>query len=498
MGVRVRYAPSPTGRLHLGGARTALFCHLFAKARGGALVLRIEDTDRERSDPGLEGSLAEDLAWLGVVPDEGPGAGGPFGPYRQSERLGLYRGAADDLVERGAAYPCFLSQAEIEELTDLAVRENLPPHAHHGRSGEIPREEAGARVRGGEPHAVRFRNPGGTWTVEDRVRGRVSWDSGTVGDFVLLRTDGTPVYNFCCAVDDALMEITHVIRADDHLNNTVRQLMIYDAMGRTPPEFAHCSLITGPDGKKLSKRHGARAVSEYREEGYLPGAVANHLCLLGWSPPGGGDVFNVDSVASSFSLSKLSPSPAACDTLKLKNLNGQHMRALGDEDLVGYLSAAVDGRWPFDSQSPEWKRRICRLLAPRMDLPREINGHLGAVFGGAPEDSPEYREAMALPTTPAVRERLAELAREGAGGDFPGEDEVAGWLDDVKRGLGVKGRALFLGARAVLTGRGSGPDLKALVSLTPRAVLRRRLEAGAGENEGRRDGKAWTREGGGG
>ena len=291
--VRVRYAPSPTGHLHIGGARTALYCYLYARAQGGTLLLRIEDTDTKRGDEKYEKSLLDDLAWLGIHHDEGP--------YRQSERLDIYRDTADKLIKEGKAYPCFLTQDELDNLTEKAMAENKAPHAYHNRFADIPPQEALERIRSGREHAIRFKNPGKkSWSISDHVRGRVTWEGDSVGDFIIMRSDKTPVYNFCCVVDDILMGISHVIRADDHLNNTLRQLMLYDALGEKTPEFVHCSLIVGRDRQKLSKRQGSMSVASYRDRLYLSKALANYISLLGWSHPEEKDIFDVYTLGKDF------------------------------------------------------------------------------------------------------------------------------------------------------------------------------------------------------
>ena len=363
MTVKVRFAPSPTGRLHIGGVRTALYCYLYAKAQGGRSVLRIEDTDTERGKEEYEQALKEDLKWLGLRFDEGP--------YRQSERKDIYGEAAQGLVKKGKAYPCFLSPEELESLTNRAKEEKRPPHFYHGRFRDLPPKEAAERAASGEKHTIRFKNPQKAWILKDVVRGKVRWEKEMVGDFVIIRTGGMPVYNFCCVVDDILMEITHVIRASDHLNNTLRQLLLYEALGETPPAFAHCSILVGKDGKKLSKRDGAMAVSQYREEGYLPTALLNYLCLLGWGHPERKDVFDPHTLGKAFSLDRLTRPEALYDRAKLDFINGQHLRSLGDDKLVDLITKALGPEHPFHGQGLEWKQKACRLFVGRINKPGE-------------------------------------------------------------------------------------------------------------------------------
>ena len=475
MVVRVRYAPSPTGHLHIGGARTALYCYLFAKANGGSCILRIEDTDTGRSQRGSEESQVEDLAWLGIVFDENPLLGGNWGPYRQSERLGIYRKVVDDFIEWGLAYPCFLSREELDHLTEKATQEKKPPHFYHNRYANLDGQEAERKIRAGEEYVIRFKNPGGCYRIDDHVRGEVRWDADMVGDFVIVRANGIPVYNFCCAVDDALMEITHVIRAEDHLNNTPRQLMIYEALGKKPPEFAHCSLLVGEDGKKLSKRHGAASVSRYREDNYLPEAVVNYICLLGWSHPEDKDIFDVQVLGRNFSLSRLAQSPAVYDIMKLNHFNGRYMNMLGADSLVNYLSASVHGADVFHCQSDSWKQKVCALFTPKMNLPSELEDHLRYIFEETLEYTKEFKDGLKIDGIDKVKGFLEEKLADTEG-PFISEGELALWMDSLKRRFGIRGKPLFMGMRIVLTGRTQGPDLKTLIALTPVEVLRHRLK----------------------
>src|SRR5499427_9167883 len=284
--MRVRFAPSPTGHLHVGNARTALFNWLLARGSGGTFVLRIEDTDTERSTQASEAAIEQDLRWLGLDWDEGPEAGGPCGPYRQSERLHLYQSYAQELLASGAAYYCFCSAEQLEHDRQTAVAEGRPA-LYSGRCRSLPMEQAQARMTAGEQAAIRFRVPTdsqGDVVFQDVVRGEVRFPRDVIGDPIIVRADGHPAYNFAVVVDDALMEITHVIRGEDHISNTPRQVLLYEAMGFTPPKFAHLALVLGPDHSPLSKRHGATSVAEFRSKGYLPEALVNYLALLGWSP----------------------------------------------------------------------------------------------------------------------------------------------------------------------------------------------------------------------
>ena len=467
MSVRVRFAPSPTGFLHIGGLRTALYCYLFARAKGGSFILRIEDTDRTRGGEEYEKNLLDGLTWAGLTWDEGP--------FRQSERLSLYKEAAQGLVEASKAYPCFLSSEETASLTKKAQAEGKPPHFYHDRDAFLDPGEAKKRIKEGHSHTIRFKNPKKQRVMMDEVRGRVSWPDDTVGDFILIRSDGMPVYNFCCVVDDMHMGITHVIRADDHMNNTPRQLMLYEALGGKPPIFAHCSLILGVDGKKLSKRHGAVSVDEYKKKNYLPGALLNYLYLLGHTSPPGGDIFDVPSLGNSFSLSGLVKAHATYDETKLNHINGQHINFLEDDSIVDYFSRSIPKDSPFHNESSEKKIKIARLFAPRIQRPQEINEYLKILFEDTVNESFEFRKLITSKEGLLIGDYLKEKISQ-IQGPFVPESSVSQWIEELKTVHGIKGRQLFLGIRAHLTGCLEGPDLKSLVSLIPIKKIKNHLD----------------------
>ncbi|PIK15237.1 glutamate--tRNA ligase [Halobacteriovorax sp. JY17] len=475
MTVRVRFAPSPTGYLHIGGARTALYSYLFAKAKGGKYILRIEDTDLERSKREFEESQIADLLWLGIEHDEGPDKGGDFGPYRQSERMQMYKDIAWDFVERGLAYPCFLTNEELEELSNKANEEKKAPHAYHGKFRDYDLAEAKKRVESGEEHVIRFKNPGKKWTFTDLVRGEVTFPEDMVGDFVIIRSNGMPVYNFCCVVDDYKMEMTHVFRAEEHLNNTCRQLQIYEALGATPPEFAHVSLLVGEDRQKLSKRHGATSVTQYKEMGYLPGAVTNYLTLLGWSHPDETDIFDVLELGVMFDYTRFSKSSAMYDIKKLNFFNEQWLRKLSDKEIATGFEGALGSESEFAKQTPEWKEKFAALMKEKVQLFSDIKEHMPIFFDAAADEDDQYKEAIAWETTPQVKEYLATQVGS-LSADFITEDQVGEWMDYLKKELKIKGKPLFMGMRVCLTGRAHGPDLKTVVALTPIAIVKERLK----------------------
>jgi nondiscriminating glutamyl-tRNA synthetase len=326
--VRVRFAPSPTGYLHVGNARTALFNWLYARQQDGVFILRIEDTDVERSAAEYDRRLMEDLRWLGLDWDEGPDVGGEYGPYRQSQRSEFYRAHVDKLLKDDKAYLCFCSHDELEKERKLALDAGQTP-VYSGKCRGISQEESTRRIASGEEASIRLRTPDeGIISFHDLVRGNLRFDLSLIGDPVLVRSSGLPAYNYAVVVDDFLMAITHVIRGEDHIQNTPRQILTYRALGFDPPVFAHLSMVMGKDNTRLSKRHGATAVDQFDREGILPSALFNYLALLGWAPPEGREVLTKEELIRLFRLDKVSRSSAIFDYDKLAWINRQHIKAL--------------------------------------------------------------------------------------------------------------------------------------------------------------------------
>lgn len=477
MTVRTRFAPSPTGLLHIGGARTALYNYLFAKAQGGEFILRIEDTDLERSKREYEEGMIQDLRWVGLTYDEGPDKPGKFGPYRQSERLDLYKQLAWELVDKGFAYPCFLTPEELEKNKEKAIAEKKAPHFYDSQYRNYDLDAAKKRIESGELHVIRFKNPDKEFSFKDIVRGEVCFPADMVGDFVIIRGNGLPVYNFCCMVDDWKMEISHVIRAEEHLPNTLRQLMLYEAFEVKLPVFAHVSLLVGEDRQKLSKRHGATSVKQYRDLHYLPEALMNYLCLLGWSHPDEKDIFELKEIEQVFDLSRFTKASAFYDIQKLNYFNGQYLRKLNLDHLLDKVDASLPKEHPFRAQTPEWKGRCLDLFKEKINLVSELEEHLKLVFELKVEESAdqvkEREEAQSWETTPQIRDYLKEqlqLLKQ------QGEAHVDGsildqWMNYIKKEMKIKGRPLFMGVRVVLTLQTHGPDLKQLIPLTPIEIL---------------------------
>jgi nondiscriminating glutamyl-tRNA synthetase len=444
MTVRVRFAPSPTGHLHVGGARTAIFNWLFAKHHGGTFILRVEDTDQARSTRESEEMVLGDLRWLGLAWDEGPDLGGPHAPYRQSERVELYGRVANELLERGVAYRCYCSEEELEAKRKQAEADGRPPH--YDLTCYRNRRDDDA------PHAIRFHVPhaadgAGDVTIDDAIRGEVTWRKESLGDFIIVRTDRLPTYNFCVVVDDHDMEITHVIRAEEHLTNTHRQVLIYRAMGWDVPVFAHVSLILGQDRTKLSKRHGATSVTAYAEEGYLPDAMVNYLTLLGWSSPDGLDVFSRDYAIANFSLERVNSAPAVFDPTKFEWLNGQYIHSMAADVLAPLVRPFFDVPW-LNEGIDVVKTSVHRLT--------EFADTLRFVLEYAP---PSIERPFA--------EKLAEELREhGAPRD---EASYKAMTERLKNATGAKGKALFMPLRLAMTGVEHGPELVRTIPLLQHA-----------------------------
>jgi glutamyl-tRNA synthetase/nondiscriminating glutamyl-tRNA synthetase len=462
---RLRFAPSPTGSLHLGNARTALFNWLVARRTGGTFLLRVEDTDTEREQEGSEAGIFEDLRWLGLDWDEGPDRGGPVGPYRQSERSDHYRRAIDHLLAGGRAYRCFCSEETLE-----ADRKS---HAgYSGRCREIARADAERRAADGEPHAVRFRTippkPSAADLVvrfHDRLRGEVSFPAIDLGDPVLVRRDGRPTYNFAVVVDDLAMGITLVLRGDDHLSNTPRQVLLFRSLGGALPEFAHLPMVRGSDGERLSKRHGATSVAEFRRMGYPPEAILNALVLMGWSPSGDRTIVSVPEMVAEFDLDRVGRSPAVFDPAKLSWISGQHVHALPADRLTREVREALRaaGRLPEGGAASvdRWVEGVAELVRPSIAHFDQVVPRCAAVFLGS--ELPVTDEAKAILADPASAPVLAALEAEFAGGEPETTEAWHAARDRVRAAAGVKGKALFHPIRAALTGDLHGPELDRLV-----------------------------------
>ena len=474
MSVRVRFAPSPTGHLHIGGARTALYNYLFARANGGVNILRVEDTDPERSRPEFEKSQIEDMKWLGIEFQEGPENPGEFGPYRQSERFPIYREIAAKWLEEGRAFECFCTPEELEQKKQKAQEEGGDPR-YDGTCHHLSAEEIKRRKEGGEKPVIRFKTTEREYSFEDMVRGVVTFPANMVGDFVIMRADGSPVYNYCCVVDDHQMKISHVIRADDHTNNTLRQLMLYEALGARPPVFGHVSLLVGKDRQKLSKRHAATSVEKYREMGLLPQALMNYLTNLGWSHPEEKEIYSLAELGELFSEKRFSKSPATFDMEKLYWVNSHYLKESAPEKLIELLQAYMPSEHFFFAQDESWKKSCLALFIEKINTLSEFAPMIDGLWDEDVSACEEFPEIASWETTSDMAKYLLEQLN-GINGQFVTSEDFDHWGQHLKKEMKIKGKPLFKGLRACLTGKGQGPDLKVLVTLVPREVLVKRVQ----------------------
>jgi nondiscriminating glutamyl-tRNA synthetase len=467
--VRVRFAPSPTGQLHIGNVRTALFNWLFARQKRGTFVLRIEDTDVERSEARYETQLLEDLKWLGLDWDEGPDVGGPYPPYRQSDRMEIYHASAQRLLQEHKAYYCFCTAEELEREREQAKAEQRQP-IYSGKCRRLDRAEAERRRAAGEPAAIRLEIPEHPIKFHDIVRGEVEFSNEVVSDPIIVRSSGMPVYNYVVVIDDAAMKITHVIRGDDHLSNTPKQVALYEALGLATPEFAHLSTILGPDRERLSKRHGATSVANFREMGILPEALMNYLALLGWAPSGGDrEIFPKAELIKEFDLRRVTPSPAIFDTEKLYWLNRHYIKQSPRDRIHGLGNAFLQraGLLPpeMNQEVSAWAAGVVELLAPYVDKLDQLPDRARIIFrfdAAAALAAPENAEVFSSPAAAAV---IEAFARRASGESAWSAERFNAVMNEIKTETGAKGKDLFHPVRIVLIGSHSGPAFDKLIPL---------------------------------
>ena len=476
--VRVRFAPSPTGYLHVGGARTALFNWLYARRHGGIFVLRIEDTDAERSSWEMVAGIVDGMRWLGLDWDEGPDVGGPHEPYFQSQRLEKYRAAAAELVRRGHAYYCYCAPETLKQKRDAAEAAG-GGWIYDRACCALSQDQRAQLETSGAPRAVRFKVPEGKTAFEDLVHGPIAFDNANIEDFVILRSDAQPTYHLSVVVDDIDMDITHVVRGDDHISNTPKQVLLYTAFDRTPPSFAHVPLILGPDKKRLSKRHGATSVMEYHRLGYLPEAMVNFLSLLGWSPGGDEEMFTKDDLVARFTLEGISGGNAVFNPDKLDWFNQQHMLRLTNDELSARLEPLMreQGVWrdDFAGARRDWFHRLLDLFKPRV---KKLDQFASEARPLLVEDL-QYDDA-------AVRKHLGAAELRGAlmelGDAFQRVEPFAATALEARlRGIAdarqMKAAALIHATRVAVTGRAASPGLFEVLELAGRERVSQRLRA---------------------
>jgi nondiscriminating glutamyl-tRNA synthetase len=471
--VRVRFAPSPTGLLHVGNARTALFNFLFAKRHQGTYILRIEDTDLERSTDTSIGHIMEDLQWLGIRWDEGPDRGGPKGPYRQSERSSIYRDYTEKLFQEAKVYKCFCSPERLEALRKEQLSKGKMPR-YDGRCRFLSEEEVAKMEAAGQRPVLRFRVGKGAIIFEDLIHQRMNFDPDGIGDFIIVRSDGMAAYNFACVIDDHLMDVTHVIRGEDHLSNTPRQILVYQALGWQPPVFAHHPLILGPDRSPLSKRHGATAVSQYREEGFLPQALLNYLVLLGWTPPSGEEILPLERIAEEFSLNAVSRNAPIYNRKKLEWLNSFYIRSEGVEPLSAKLLPYLQrAGLPAGQIDRNQLQQIAAALKENLIVLSQVEEYLGIFFDerfsftdGAKKILSEAGSQETLLSILRVLEEVPEIRSDA-------QPPLLAYLEEK---TGRKGKSLYAPLRAAVTGKTKGPELAKALPLVGKERAIRRLK----------------------
>jgi len=476
--VRTRFAPSPTGHLHIGGARTALFNYLFARRYGGKFILRIEDTDLERSSIESEKVIIESLRWLGIEWDEGVEVGGPHGPYRATERVDIYKKYVDVLFEKGYAYHCYCTEEELEvQRQQLLSKGQMPRYL--GKCRNLTEEQKRRFEQEGRKPTVRFKVPEGVKiVVHDLVRGDVEFMSDDIGDFVIVKSDGIPTYNFAVVIDDHLMKISHVIRGEEHLSNTPRQILIYNALGFELPQFAHVSLILGKDRTKMSKRHGSTWVEQYREQGYLKEGLINFLALLGWSPPEDKEIFEMEYLIENFSLDRVSKNPAIFDIDKLNYINSQHIKLKSLDELtqmcIPYFVEAGYIKEDEAKSKFEWLKKIVKSVYEGLDYLSQIKDKVDIFFNNEIKiEDDDAKEVLKWEHVKHLIDVFENKIKEA--GDLTPEN-IKALFKEIQKETGYKGKNLFMPIRVVLTGKTHGPELVEIIEIVGKENILKRLE----------------------
>lgn len=478
--MKVRFAPSPTGPFHIGGARSALFNWLLARREGGTFLLRIEDTDLVRSTRESEENIKAALKWLGMDWDEGIDVGGDNGPYRQTERLDIYKEVTDRLIAEGKAYYCYCTEGELEAERQAQLARGETPK-YNGHCRHLTEEQRAAYEAEGRKPTVRLRVPlNETVAFDDMVRGHVSFESNGIGDFVIVKSDGIPVYNYAVVIDDHTMEVTHVIRAEEHLSNTPRQIVIYNALGWEVPTFGHISLIMGKDGKKMSKRHGATSVEQYKNLGYLPEAINNFLALMGWAPEGEQELFTTEELIKNFSMDRVAKNPAVFDIDKLNWINFNYMKKLTDEELYTLCLPSLQEAGYASAQPDEAEKArltmLCVCLKDHISYGAQIKEEAAMFFTDSISIDEEHRDdikaVLAEESCPTV---LAAFSNKLKAMDEVTPEQVKAAIKAIMKETKLKGKFVFMPIRVAITGQMHGPDLNYIVPLLGRDTVLARL-----------------------
>ncbi|KRU14901.1 MULTISPECIES: glutamate--tRNA ligase [Bacillus] len=477
--VRVRYAPSPTGHLHIGNARTALFNYLFARSQGGKFIIRIEDTDQKRNVEGGEESQLRHLQWLGIDWDESIDKDGGYGPYRQSERNDIYKKYYDELLEKDLAYKCYCTAEELEEEREAQIARSEMPR-YSGKCSHLSKEEEDKLIAEGREPSIRFRVPKGEIIkFDDMVKGDISFETDGIGDFVIVKKDGTPTYNFAVAVDDHLMKMTHILRGEDHISNTPKQIMIFNAFGWDVPLFGHMTLIVNENRKKLSKRDESiiQFIEQYKNLGYLPEALFNFIALLGWSPVGEEELFTKEQFIDIFDVKRLSKSPALFDMHKLKWVNNQYVKALDLDQVVAltlpHLQKAGKVSEQLSDEENTWVRKLIALYHEQLSYGAEIVELTELFFKEQIEYNQEAKEVLAEEQVPEV---MASFAGQLERLESFTPDEIKAAIKAVQKETGHKGKKLFMPIRVAVTGQTHGPELPQSIELLGKETVLNRIK----------------------
>ncbi|MEC3593437.1 glutamate--tRNA ligase [Bacillus pumilus] len=477
--VRVRYAPSPTGHLHIGNARTALFNYLFARSQGGKFIIRIEDTDQKRNVEGGEESQLRHLQWLGIEWDESIDKDGVYGPYRQSERNDIYKKYYDELLEKDLAYKCYCTAEELEEEREAQIARSEMPR-YSGKCSHLSKEEEDKLIAEGREPSIRFRVPKGEIIkFDDMVKGDISFETDGIGDFVIVKKDGTPTYNFAVAVDDYLMKMTHILRGEDHISNTPKQIMIFNAFGWDVPLFGHMTLIVNENRKKLSKRDESiiQFIEQYKNLGYLPEALFNFIALLGWSPVGEEELFTKEQFIDIFDVNRLSKSPALFDMHKLKWVNNQYVKALDLDQVVAltlpHLQKAGKVSEQLSDEENTWVRKLIALYHEQLSYGAEIVELTELFFKEQIEYNQEAKEVLAEEQVPEV---MASFAGQLERLESFTPDEIKAAIKAVQKETGHKGKKLFMPIRVAVTGQTHGPELPQSIELLGKETVLNRIK----------------------
>ncbi len=474
--VRVRIAPSPSGNLHVGTARTALFNYLFAKKMGGKFVLRVEDTDLERSSDVYIKNIFDSLKAMSLNWDEGPDVGGDYAPYTQSEKFDVYKKYAQALIDKGFAYECYCTQEELDEEKQTAINEKKA-YIYSGKCQNLTPEQKAQYKKEGRKAVIRFKMPSKIMKFKDLIKGDLEFNTELMGDFVIMKSNGSPTYNFAVVIDDMQMAMTHIIRGEDHISNTPKQIAIYEALGVKVPEFAHVGMILAPDRTKLSKRHGATAVSDFIEQGYLPEAFVNFVALLGWTPSDGVEIKSLQEIVNDFTLEGISPSNSIFEFDKLNWMNGQYIRSMDNSELTDRCLKYMT-KYNLDEYSREKLEEIVAAVKEPITVLSEVTDAVEYFFGDNVSANIEAQDVLNAPEAKTILESALKLAEEF---DYDNHEQIIEKLGIFRKSFeNIKAKNVMWTLRSALTGRLRGADLSAVIAILGKDRVIKRLKAGMG------------------